>query len=219
MKLLREGVLALSLVATAPCHAQQSDRLIAEQAHRRLESLAPYGASGAVVITHDGAVIYRGGFGMADRATRRSMTPDLGVDIASMTKTLTAVAIARLIHQGVLNDTDGLKAWFPEAPADKAEITLGQLMLHRSGLPQFFIDGGDFQTLSRDEALSRIMSAELRFAPGTDEQYSDAGMTLLAILIERVTGQPFEDYLDTTLFRPMGLTDTSSYGTAATRAR
>ena len=180
--------------------------------------LAPFGASGAIVIAQRGRIVYRTGFGMADRAKRIPMTPAAGVDIASMTKTLTAVAILQLEERDLLHRTDSISAHLDSVPDDKRSITIQQLLMHRSGLPQYFMEGNDFVRINRRDALHGILAAKLDFPPGTDESYSDAGYTLLAMIAERVTGDSIETLLDREQFRRAGISRTHSYGTSSLNA-
>lgn len=179
--------------------------------------LANFGGSGAVMVMRSGRVLYARGFGWADRARRIPMTVETGVDIASMSKDLTAIAILQLEERGLLKRSDSLGKHFDKTPADKREITIEQLITHRSGLPAFFVAGNDFKRLTREQALDSIMATRLEFVPGTGEEYSDAGYVLLAILLEQRTGKSVEAFLEHEQFVPAGLTGTYSYGAEALR--
>ncbi|MEO8478986.1 MAG: serine hydrolase domain-containing protein [Gemmatimonadota bacterium] len=212
-------MLALGLMVPGLLPGQRSDTDIATGLRRHLTALAPFGASGAVVLRRGDSVIFRGGFGEANVASHIPMTVDAGVDIASMSKQVTATAVVRLIAAGTIHGSDSIGTWFPDVPADKAPITIAQLLLHRSGLPQFVIEGNDFTVISRDSMQHAILGAALEFPPGTDENYSDAGYTLLAMILERQLGAPWEEIAEQRLFAPMSLIHTSIYATARTRAR
>jgi len=180
--------------------------------------LGRFGASGAVLVAKDGRVVYRTGFGWADRDRQIPMSTTMGVDIASMSKDVTAVAILQLVERGLLRTTDSLAAHFDSVPPDKRAITVEQLLTHRSGLPQYFVDTSDFARLTRAQALKAILAAKLEFVPGTGEEYSDAGYVLLAILLERRTGLTLESWLQREQFGPAKMTRTFSYGSPALRA-
>ena len=155
------------------------------------------GFSGAVLVARHGRPIFSSGVGLADRARRIGVTPRTVFDIGSITKNLTLAAALALVEDGRLDLSDRLGELLPGVPADKQAITLRQLLEHRAGLPEYVVDapGGDFVELSRDEALSRILGRPLRFEPGSDYGYSDAGYTIAAALIEDAAGRPFEDFL------------------------
>lgn len=182
-----------------------------------LTRLSRFGASGAVLVLRDGQVAYVKGFGWADRERKVRMTAETGVDVASMSKDLTAVAVLQQEERGRLRLTDSLATYFENVPLDKRGITIEQLLTHRSGLPAYFVTGNDFTPLTRAQACDSIFQATLEFQPGTDEGYSDAGYVLLAILLERLSGVSLEDLLERDQFRPAGLHHTFSYGTPELR--
>ncbi len=180
--------------------------------------LGRFGASGAALVMRNGRVVYRTGFGWADRARRVPMTTSTGVDIASMSKDITAIAILQLVERGKLKLSDSLVVYFDSIPADKRGITIEQLVTHRSGLPSFFVEGNDFAPLTRVQARDAIYKIPLEFKPGTEFGYSDAGYVLLGMVIEQRTGLPIEDFLQQSQFSPAQLHNTHSYGTTALRS-
>ena len=219
-KILRTVALLTQALATGPLHAQRAAPdatatlpRVAMDAY--FDRLARFGASGAVLVARGGRVLYGKGFGWADRARRVPMSTHTGVDIASMSKDLTAIAILQLEQRGLLRLTDSIGAYFDSLPEDKRTITVQQLLTHRSGLPSYFVKGDDFSPLTRRQAFDAIRATTLEFAPGTDESYSDAGYVLLAILLEHRTGMTLETFLEREQFRPAGLRRTHSYGTPA----
>jgi CubicO group peptidase (beta-lactamase class C family) len=133
------------------------------------------------------------------------------VDIGSITKTVTAVSILKLVEQKRLNLHETLAKIWHDAPADKAAITIHQLLTHTSGLPDDV--GGDLEPLSRDGFVNRLMQADLVDKPGGKYHYSNAGYGLLAAVIEKRSGKSFETYLDEDVLEPAGL-DHIGYETA-----
>ncbi len=212
-----------ALVAASVGHAQGSaaspgSPVPRERMDAYFSGLGAYGLSGAVLLMQHGRVVYEAGFGLADRARRVPMTPTTGVDIASMSKDLTAVAVLRLVERGLLTLGDSVSQYLDAVPAEKRGITVAQLLTHRSGLPAYFVEGNDFQTLTRGQALTAILAAQLAFPPGTGSEYSDAGYVLLAILLEQRTGLTLEALLRRDQFAPARLAGTYSYGTPELRA-
>lgn len=215
------GVGSCLILVTAlhqPCAAQRATAPTATM-DEYFTRLALFGGSGAVVATRDGRTIYRRGFGSANEATNTPMTAAMGVDIASMTKDLTVIAILQLVERGKLRLADSLYALLDSVPAEKRDITIEQLLGHRSGLPSYFVEGNDFTPLTRAEALHAILGATLLFAPGEGSEYSDAGFVLLAIILERITGQPLEEWFLREQYRRAGLRNTDAYGSAGLRRR
>jgi CubicO group peptidase (beta-lactamase class C family) len=172
------------------------------------------GFSGAVVVVQGGRPVFSRGVGLANRTRRVRVTPRTVFDIGSITKPLTLAAALALVEDGRLNLSDRLGDLLTGVPADKRAITLRQLLEHRAGLPEYVVDapGGDFVELSRDEALGRIFRRPLRFAPGSEYGYSDAGYTVAATLIEDAAGQPFEDFLRKRILRRGGMRSAGFYG-------
>jgi CubicO group peptidase (beta-lactamase class C family) len=189
---------------------QSSNDQVREMIDTYLEQLPPDYFSGAVLVAQDGNILLRGAYGMANENT--PFTPDTVVDAGSIAKQFTAAAVLRLQSEGLLQVSDTLSTLFTNVPDDKAEITLEHLLTHSSGLTEH--SDGDLVPLSRDEALARILALDLAFTPGTRYEYSNAGFTLLAIIIEKISGQPFTEYLHERLFQPAGLTSTGFYGEA-----
>jgi CubicO group peptidase (beta-lactamase class C family) len=160
-----------------------------------LDSVEHAGRSGVVLIAKGEQVRYTRGFGYADREQCVPNTDSTLFDIASIAKVFTAVAVAQLEDQGKLRETDSLPQFFSSVPADKSRITIRNLLTHTAGLQSFHDTAGDFEVMSREEAVRRILRDSLRFAPGTREAYSNSGYTLLAAIVEKQTGKRFEDYV------------------------
>jgi CubicO group peptidase (beta-lactamase class C family) len=172
------------------------------------------GFSGAVLVVRGGRPVFSRGVGLADRTRRIRITPRTVFDIGSITKPLTLAAALALVEDGRLDLSDRLGDLLPGVPGDKQAITLRQLLEHRAGLPEYVVDapGGDFVELSREEALSSILGRPLRFGPGSDYGYSDAGYTVAAAVIENAAGRPFERFLRERILRRGGMTSAGFYG-------
>lgn len=179
-----------------------------------VESERHRGFAGAVLVVRRGQPICSRGVGLADRKRRIRVTPRTVFDIGSITRNLTLAAALALVEDGRLDLSDRLGELLPGVPSDKQQITLRQLLEHRAGLPRYVVDspGGDFVELSRDQALSRILSRPLRFQPGSDYGYSDAGYTVAAAVIQNAAGQPFERFLRERILRRGGMTSAGFYG-------
>jgi CubicO group peptidase (beta-lactamase class C family) len=182
-----------------------------------LAGLTSRGFSGSVLLCQDGEVWLSKGYGLADRTGRRPITPDTGFDIGSLVKQFTAVASLKLESQGKLHLSDPISTFLPEAPDDKARITVRQLLDHSSGLPDIvdaaseatsYTPDFDYQPVSRDEIASRALHAKLLFTPGTKSAYSNLGYSLLGVIIEVTSGRPYEQYVRENLFLPAGMTRT-----------
>lgn len=125
------------------------------------------------------------------------------VDVGSATKAVTAFATLKLVEQGGLGLDETLGAILPDVPADKAGITVRQLLTHTAGMPGAV--GDDFEALGRDALVERAMGTDLVHPPGGPYDYSNVGFSLLAAAVERRSGKPFEQYLQEDVLTPAGL--------------
>ncbi|HEU4537875.1 MAG TPA: serine hydrolase domain-containing protein [Polyangiaceae bacterium] len=183
-----------------------------EELERRLDDAAASGFSGAALITVGGATVLARGYGLADRGAMVPNGPDTAYDFGSILKDLTAAAIFKLESEGKLALTDPLSAFFDDVPADKAGITVLQVVQHRAGFDEYHDEEGDFEPMTREEARGRIFAQALLFAPGSAEAYSNAGYTLLADLVETVSGRAYTDYVREGLMAPAGLQSSGFFG-------
>jgi CubicO group peptidase (beta-lactamase class C family) len=133
-------------------------------------------------------------------------------DIGSITKSFTATAILQLMEQQKLRPEDPLSRFFPEAPADKKDITLHQLLTHSSGLPDAV--GFDYDAVSTSDFLQKTWSAPLAFAPGKGYQYSNVGYSLLGMIVEQQSGLSYDVFLQKNIFTPAGM-KTAGYSNPA----
>jgi CubicO group peptidase (beta-lactamase class C family) len=170
------------------------------------KSFEAKGFSGTILLRHGDKTLLLRGYGFQDCARKRSMNPDAVMDIGSVSKVMTATAVLDLVGQHKLSLTDSLARFFPAAPADKAAITIEELLRHTSGLPESL--GKDEDYVSRDWLVGHALSAPLVAKPGESEHYSNTGYAVLAAVIESVSGLSFEQYLTQRQFAPIGLTRT-----------
>lgn len=171
-----------------------------------LHALEAKGFSGVIRVDRDGATILEKGYGLANRAERRRFEPTTVVQIGSNTKDFTLVALLQLQARGRLDMRDSLAKYFPEATGDKRNITLAQLANHRAGFPIGL--GGDFEPLGRAQFLDAAFRRPLSFTPGTREQYSNTGYSILAAVIEKVSGTTYDEYVRANILEPLGLKNT-----------
>ena len=199
---LRLALALPSILLALPSGAQD----IAARADSVMQAAEANGFSGVVLVARNGAVILERGYGFANRAKRIPFTPRTVVQIGSNTKDFTAVGILQLQDRGVLNLQDKLSKYFPLAPADKKDITILQLMNHEAGFPLGL--GGDFEPVGREQLIDRAMKYKLLFSPGTKESYSNTGFSLLAAVIEMVSGKSYDEFVRDNILIPLGLKNT-----------
>lgn len=131
--------------------------------------------------------------------------------IASLAKPITASAILRLAAEGEISLDDPVRRFVSELPATYDSVTLRHLLRHESGTPDHFdhlpperIDG-----LSNDQVLAFLRERPLEHEPGSTWSYSNSGYVLLAEVVERVTDQAFEAWIEAHVFEPFGMRDAS----------
>ena len=175
--------------------------------HNYLSRAVPFGFAGAVLAARDGEIVLQAGYGPADRERGVPITPATVFYIGSLTKQFTAAGIMKLVDQGRLSTRDSLGALFEGVPVPKRGITVHQLLSHTAGLPR---DVGDLygSWVAKDAHVRAVLDAELASAPGAEYGYSNAAYTLLAAIIERVSGSGYERFLHEHLFRPAGMEET-----------
>ena len=183
------------------------------QAAARVDALAAEDAfSGVVVIAHDGAIELEKAAGMADREHAVANGTATRFNIGSISKAFTQVLIAQLAAEGKLTLEDKLIRRLPDYP-DRAiaeQVTLQQLLAHRSGLGDIFNErftpeaAAGLRTLA--DYLPLFTGKALEFEPGTAQRYSNAGYVVLGLVIERATGKPFADAVRERIFVPAAMT-------------
>ena len=172
--------------------------------------------SGVVLIAKDGKPIFQKAYGLANKEANIPNTMETRFNLGSMNKMFTAVAIAQLAEKGKLSFTDTISKHVPDYPnktvADK--VTIHQLLTHTSGMGVYWNDKFAAQraTLTTIAAHIPLFADEsLAFEPGTSFRYSNSGFMVLGLIIERVSGQSYYDYLAAHIFKPAGMNNTGFY--------
>jgi CubicO group peptidase (beta-lactamase class C family) len=179
------------------------------------------GAPGAaVLVTEHGRVIYGRGFGVADLNSHAKITPATNFRLASVSKQFTAMSIMLLVHDGKLRYEDRLTQIFPDFPEYGKAITVRELLQHTSGLKDYedlmlpvdprapvqqvqIQDAGVLDLLKRESAG--------KFLPGTQWEYSNSGYVLLGLIVQKVSGKPYPEFLHERIFQPLGMRNTIAY--------
>jgi len=164
--------------------------------------------SGTVLIARVGNVLLSKGYGMANYEFSVPNTPQTVFPIGSNTKQFTAAGIMKLQEQGRLNITDPVSLYIFDAPRWK-DIRIYQLLNHTSGIPS---EGGfvltDPADIALPELVKQFVALPLTFEPGTGETYSNNGFITLSYIIERASGQSYDEYLRENIFLPLNMTST-----------
>jgi len=212
---LKPYFLAGVLLAAA-ASAQSLDRIASTRDY--LAKLEKLGFSGVVLVADRDSVLMSEGYGLADREARTAWSPRTVTTIGSITKQFTAAAILKLEEAGKLRVEDPLGAHLEGVPGDKAGITLHHLLTHSSGIADAS-GKGDFDPVSREDIVRLTMEAPLNSPPGERYEYSNAGYSLLGVVIEKLTGKSYETYVREVLFEPAGMMETGYILPAWDRSR
>ena len=174
------------------------------------ERIAKLGFTGAAMAAKGEKILFERGFGMADRAEKIPNTGETVFNIGSNTKDFTAVAILQMEAAGKLSLEDSITKYFKDVPQDKAEITILELLKHTAGMEEYSGPGGagDYEPVLRDEFLKRELNSKLISKPGDEKNYSNAGYSLLAAIIELISGKSYDAYVDENIFQPLQMTHT-----------
>lgn len=173
---------------------------------------------GAVDVRRDGEVLLSRGFDLADVAGKVRNEPGTRFRIASLTKQITAMAVLVLQEQGKLRTTDKVCALLPDCPATWSAITVEHLLTHTSGLFNY-TDMTDeeragyvarFGTVPTPaQLLATFTDRPLQFPPGSRYAYSNSGYEVLGVLVERLSGRTYGEFLDAELFGPLGMSESA----------
>lgn len=183
------------------------DRLVAD-------SLWENGPGVAVLILEQGA-IWQKGYGFSDVVAQRPITPDTVFDLASVSKQMTAIAILLLMEAGELELEDAVIEHLPDFadPNPDNPILIADLLYHTSGLADYTGDawqGTDaaFARLTVEEHLQWLNTQDIESDRRVEFEYNNSGYALLALIIERVSGQSFGDFMAEQIFMPLGMNNT-----------
>ncbi len=206
------SMLVLAMLAGAQALAAQpgGDAVVQGDLGAQLDAymsrLEAQGFSGGLLVAKGGEVVLSKGYGLADRARSLAFTNKTVFPIGSIAKQFTAAAILKLEEMGRLRVEDPLTKYFDDVPDDKAGITLHHLLTHSAGFEPAL--GDDFARTSRDEFVRLALGSALRFAPGTAYEYSNVGYSLLAAVVEQLSGGSYDAFVQAHLFAPAGMAKT-----------
>jgi len=195
------------------------DSLVSAVRAKLAKDVAADRFSGAVILAKlsggRSQVLLSGAYGMADRERKVANTLDTKFRIGSMNKMFTATSILQLVQAGKVKLTDPLGKYLTDYPNKDvaSKVTIHHLLTHTGGTgdifgPEFAAHRLELRTLN--EYVNLYGARPLRFEPGARWEYSNYGMLLLGVVIERVSGQSYYDYVEQHVFRPAGMTHSGS---------
>jgi CubicO group peptidase (beta-lactamase class C family) len=172
---------------------------------------------GAVLALRDGRILFQRGYGLANLKSGDRNTPETNFRLASVTKQFTAMCIMLLVHDGKLRYDERLTDVFPDFPSYGHAIRIRNLLSHTAGLPDYedIMDQEHWDPSRQinDEEVLAIMkrAAGPKFEPGTRFSYSNSAFVVLGLVVAKVSGKPFDQFLHDRIFAPLGMTNTVAY--------
>jgi len=166
---------------------------------------------GSVLVAQDGKVLLDKGYGSANLEWDIPDSPHTKFRLGSLTKQFTAAAILLLEERGKLKTDDLVAKYLTDAPAAWGKITIGNLLTHTSGIPNF-TSFPDYATTEAtpttpEQLVARFRDKPLNFQPGEQWEYSNSGYVLLGYILEKISGQRYQDFVRDNLLAPLGMTE------------
>jgi CubicO group peptidase (beta-lactamase class C family) len=196
--------------------APESIVITADRLDQLVEYLNSHGMSGVLYVKQNGQELIKEGFGWANPELEIPNTTDKIFGIGSRPIDFTKAAIYLLEQQGKLQLSDPITKYFSGIPDNKQSIKLQHLMTGQSGLVNYIHNESDWNPdlawVSRDEFLQRVFNSNLHFEPGIRRQHSHVAFGVLAAVVEVVSGQTYESFLDEHFFSPAQMNHTGNYG-------
>ena len=173
----------------------------------------------ALAVVKDGNILKAQAYGFADVDSKIPATTNTVFRIGSLSKQFVATAIMMLGEEGKLGLDDPVSKYLDGTPSRWKKITIRHLLTHTSGIPDFnnenirVDDGpGDFD----QRVLNTLARRRLHFAPGEEYRYSNSNYHLLGMIIQKITGKPYSDFLRERIFEPLGMTQTTVFAKGGT---
>lgn len=202
----QKPVPAYAAPATAGELLSTTDKLFADLAKADM-------FSGVVMIAKDGKPVLERAYGNANLEKKTPNRPDTKFNLGSINKVFTRIAIGQLVKAGKLSFDDKLIAILPDYPNREAasKITVGNLVNMTSGIGDFvndrFMAADKSKIRTLQDYLPLFAAAPLEFEPGTKNRYSNGGYVVLGLVIEKLTGQSYYDYVRENIYKPTGMAD------------
>src|SRR6202790_5458250 len=204
LKLFYRAVLA-SIIVYSSLAAAQTDA-VDEYVHSEMTRQHIPGV--ALLVSRGGQVVRAQGYGMANLELQVPVKPETIFQSGSVGKQFTATAVMMLVEEGKIGLEDPLTKYFPDAPASWKRVTIRQLLSHTAGFTDYPKNFDMRKDYTEAELLKLVESIPLAFTPGTSWSYSNLGFLTLGIVIHRVTGEFYGDYLQEKIFKPLGMSTT-----------
>jgi CubicO group peptidase (beta-lactamase class C family) len=206
-------LVAAPLVHAAPASSQD----VAARIDQALS--ASYKADGpgaTVIVVKDGKTILRKAYGLADVEHKQPLASDTVMRLGSLTKQFTSTAILMLVEEGKIKLDDDITVYLPDYPSQGKKVTIEHLLTHTSGIVSYTSKPGFAAGMQKDVSVQQMVDSfkndPLEFAPGSRYRYNNSGYFLLGAIIEKVSGQTYDKFVEQRIFVPLGMTRTAYEG-------
>ena len=213
MKHLRASLIVIICAVPLLFAADTADR--AAKIDKFVSTYVDYGLfTGAVLVSEHDHVIFKKGYGLANREWNIPNTPDVKFRIGSITKQFTSMLVMQQVAKGTIKLDAHIPDYLPYYRKDTGnKVTIHQLLNHTSGIPSYtdsskFMDEVARNPSKPDDFVKKYCSGDLEFDPGSKFHYDNSGYFILGAILEHVTGKPYEQLLRENIFGPLGMKDT-----------
>jgi CubicO group peptidase (beta-lactamase class C family) len=207
-RLSTHAVSLFFLFAICAAEAQSPSTMAAVTEYVKAEMQRQHIPGLSLLLVKNGKILRAEGFGLANVELQVPVKPETIFQSGSVGKQFTATAVMMLAEEGKIGLDDPLTKCFADAPASWKDVTVRELLSHTAGFGDYPKDFNFRKDWTEDEELKLIESTPLAYPPGTSWAYSNFGYVTLGILIHRVTGEFYGDFLQQRIFQPLGMTST-----------
>ena len=197
--------LSLLLLLSVTCAAQDGVSTKIDD-YIRAEMKAQQIPGVALAVVKDGKIMIERGYGLANVEHQVPVKPETIFQSGSTGKQFTATAVMMLVEEGKLSLDDKISKYFPDAPDSWSKITIRHMLSHTSGMTDYTQDFDLRRDYTEDELYQRIKPIPLAFQPGEKWSYSNLAYVMLGILIHKVSGKFYGDFLQERVFKPLEMT-------------
>jgi CubicO group peptidase (beta-lactamase class C family) len=206
------------LVPVAPKYAEMTPRraAVADSLRHYFDRLGKYGFNGTVLCAENGEIVFSKAYGYANLKTKDSLSMESPFQLASVSKPITALAVLILKEEGKLGIDDSVSKYIPELPYPG--ITIRHLLTHRSGLPNYMYFAEDDWPdksipLTNRDVIDLMAEHHYKpyYLPNRRYNYCNTNFSLLAYIVEKVSGMKFETFVQQRIFNPCHMVNASIY--------
>ncbi len=202
------AVCLIFLFATCAAGAQSTATTAAVTEYVKAEMQRQHIPGLSLLVVSKGKIVLAEGFGLANVELQVPVKPETVFQSGSVGKQFTATAVMMLVEEGKIGLDDPLTKYFSDAPATWKEVTVRELLSHTAGFGDYPKDFNFRKDWTEEEELKLIEGTPLAYAPGSKWEYSNLGYVTIGILIHRVTGEFYGDFLQRRIFQPLGMQST-----------